>query len=533
MAAATRPKVDSISPGDLVDLALQGRIRMPTFQRSYRWDQDDVTRLFDSVLRGYPIGIVLFWQRPATAASVLIGHLRIEADAVGDAFWVVDGQQRITSLVGALTATEETVDPRFRIYFDVAQRTFVSLPRRHQPGEDRFPMSLVLDPAGVNAWIRARAHLSSEQIALVDQVVAAVRDYRIPMYVVTGHHEDALRDIFERTNTFGKPLKSTEVFNALHAMSGKGKPGDLRMLRDSVRTFGFGELPEQILVQSLLAIRGVEADRDLRDEFVDDDDRRKTFARTESALGHVVDYLRDEAGIPHVRLVPREWCIPVLAGYVATFGPPQGRAAELIRRWIWRSAVLRGFHADTVELRSATAAVHTDPLASAQRLLGLLPRMDRWSPDLSKVGLDRVEGRVNVLGLLSRSPRRLFADPAKSGEPIDVMRLLDDGGPLIPIIQDSSPSGHELANRLIHPPSEEPIVDLLMRQEFDDRVLAGHCLDAASMALLRGGRLDGFLRRRAEEVRSVIADHVQSRALFGFPDGPDVTALLGEGEEFD
>src|SRR5690348_13986422 len=117
MAQVTRPKVDSALPSDLVDWALQGRIRIPAFQRSYRWGRHDVTKLFDSIFRGYPIGNLLVWQRPAAAESVTLGHLKINAPDINNAYLIVDGQQRIISLVGALTATPETVDPRFRIYF--------------------------------------------------------------------------------------------------------------------------------------------------------------------------------------------------------------------------------------------------------------------------------------------------------------------------------------------------------------------------------------------------------------------------------
>ncbi|WP_239089992.1 DUF262 domain-containing protein [Sphaerimonospora thailandensis] len=530
-----RPKVDSISLSDLVELALSGRMRVPSFQRSYRWERNDVTQLFDSILRGYPIGNVLVWQRPAAAGTVLIGHLQIQSEAVGDACWVVDGQQRITSLVGALTATSDTVDPRFRIYFDLAHDKFISLPRTREPGRDQLPMSLVLDTARTNAWIRARTHLSDEQIALADQVVAAVRDYKIPMYTVTGENDHALRDIFDRMNTFGKPLKSAEVFNALHSISGEQKPGDLRMLGTSVRTFGFGELPEQTLMQSLLAIRGAKVDRDFRNEFVDDGDRHAAFIRTEMALGHVIDYLRDDAGIPHVKLVPYALFIPILARFMATFGPPRGRAAELLRRWIWRGAVLGvAPQGNTVGLRQGAAAVHTDALASAQRLIKLLPVAAPWRPDVSQTRLNRAQAKVNILGLLSRIPRHLSADPDSSGEPIDAAQLLEAGGPLTTIVDDRSALGGGMANRLILPPGEvDDPATLFLSQDFDERVLASHCLDAESIALLRNGRKASFLERRAKEVEAVIYDHVQSRALFGFPDGLDVTTLFDEGEELD
>jgi hypothetical protein len=478
---------------------------------------------------------LLVWQRPAAAATVLIGHRRIDAPAIDNAYLVVDGQQRITSLVGALTADEDTVDPRFRIYFDLADASFVSLTRRQRPGIDQLPMSLVLNTAATNAWIRARPHLSLDQTALADQVVAAIRDYKIPIFVVTGEDDHVLRDIFDRMNNSGKPLKSAEVFSALHSIAGDRKPGDLHTLSAGVAMFGFGELSEQVLMHSLLAIRSPKVDRDVRNEFDDDDDRHHAFVTTETALGHVIDYLRDAAGIPHVKLIPYTVCIPILARFMAAFGPPHGRAAELLRRWIWRGAVLGvAPHGSTVALHQGAAAIHTDSVASAQRLLDLLPASSPWRPDLSQTRLDRAQAKVNIMGMLSRNPRQLPRDADHVGEPVDAARLLQAGKPLLPILDDTSPLGMGLANRLIQASDEAgDLGQLLLERHWDDRVLASHCLDDASLALLAAGLPEAFLARRAEAVERVIYDHVQSHALFGFPDGPDVTALFDEDDERD
>ncbi|WP_328855353.1 DUF262 domain-containing protein [Microbispora hainanensis] len=95
MAAVARPRVEEIRLVHLPGLVRDGRLRIPSFQRSFRWDRDDVVRLFDSVLRGYPIGALLMWQRPAAAARPDIGPLRIDAPEAADACWVVDGQHLV------------------------------------------------------------------------------------------------------------------------------------------------------------------------------------------------------------------------------------------------------------------------------------------------------------------------------------------------------------------------------------------------------------------------------------------------------
>lgn len=105
---------------------------------------------------------------------------------------------------------------------------------------------------------------------------------------------------------------------------------------------------------------------------------------------------------------------------------------------------------------------------------------------------------------------------------------------LVPILDDVSTLGAGIANRLVQSTGKsDGVAESLLRRDFDARVLASHCLDDEAIALLRAGQSIAFLERRAIKVEMVIFHHVQSRALFGFPDGPDVTALFDEDDELD
>ena len=56
------------------------------------------------------------------------------------------------------------------------------------------------------AWQRERNWLTPEDYDLCDEVTTAIRTYEIPMYEIEGDDEQALREIFDRMNTFGKRL---------------------------------------------------------------------------------------------------------------------------------------------------------------------------------------------------------------------------------------------------------------------------------------------------------------------------------------
>ncbi|MCO5997414.1 GmrSD restriction endonuclease domain-containing protein [Actinoallomurus rhizosphaericola] len=69
VATVTKPRVERTRPTELVEWTLSGRIRIPRFQRPFRWEKDDIRQLFDSIFRGYPIGNLLMWRRPAPKTS--------------------------------------------------------------------------------------------------------------------------------------------------------------------------------------------------------------------------------------------------------------------------------------------------------------------------------------------------------------------------------------------------------------------------------------------------------------------------------
>jgi len=541
MAGVTQPKVSRVDPLRLTEWARTGRIRIPHFQRSYVWDASDAERLFDSILRGYPIGNLLMWRKPAPAADITVGELQIAAPEQSDALWVVDGQQRLTTLIGALTASEETVDRRFRIFFDLQAEKFISAPHSQRPRDYWLPVWVAQDNRRLIAWERERPWLTERQYDLCDTVGTAIRTYEIPMYEIEGDDEKALTEIFDRMNTFGKSLKRSEIFRALHSGPLDVQPSDLDALRERIAALDFGTLTEQTLMQSVMAVRGGKVDRDFRHEFKGEEDRRAAFADTEKALRMVIGYLREFAGIPHLRLLPYALFIPVLTRYAALFGAPEGRAAELLRRWIWRGSVVGAApQGNTVALRRNASAVYDDPTASATRLLTILPPGgEHWSPDLTQTALNRAQAKINVLGLLSTGPV-LLADVRgedgahyPAGTRLDRTRLLNemlDGGssPLQPILSRD----RTIAGKLVHPAVEQDLGGVLWEQ-MDEKTMRSHCLDVQSMHALMEEDAAHFLSRRSELAAATIAGHVQSMALWGFPDGPETESWFEEGWEDD
>src|ERR1043165_6676873 len=94
----------------LLNQVKNGEIVLPAIQRDFVWDIGRIATLLDSIMRGYPVGIVLLWE---TYAEIPFRRFVQEYQPEGKHTFhdnrkrqklkvVLDGQQRLQSLFVAL-----------------------------------------------------------------------------------------------------------------------------------------------------------------------------------------------------------------------------------------------------------------------------------------------------------------------------------------------------------------------------------------------------------------------------------------------
>jgi uncharacterized protein with ParB-like and HNH nuclease domain len=109
-----KPKASAESVADLVALVMSGHVRIPVFQRGFKWGAADVVALFESIYLGYPVGSLLFHRGPAQARMIEVGPIKVRAPETSGALWVVDGQQRLAASIGKRFTTRCSVRVRDR-----------------------------------------------------------------------------------------------------------------------------------------------------------------------------------------------------------------------------------------------------------------------------------------------------------------------------------------------------------------------------------------------------------------------------------
>jgi hypothetical protein len=143
------------------------RYFLPAIQRPYVWGPDQVITLMDSLLKGYPIGSFMFWAITEPLKQELRIYNFIENWQPGlqntptstdgrDAILVLDGQQRMTSLLIALRGTfAEKAKFKRRANPDAWETKTLYIDLLHDPEEENEDEDANL---GVSYGLRFHTH---------------------------------------------------------------------------------------------------------------------------------------------------------------------------------------------------------------------------------------------------------------------------------------------------------------------------------------------------------------------------------------
>ncbi|RKG89526.1 DUF262 domain-containing protein [Corallococcus sp. CA049B] len=546
-----RPETKSFSIEDLLDRVRRGEVRIPDFQRPLRWTAEDVRDLLDSVYRGYPIGTLLFWRRDAPAANVSFGPVRIDAPSTSQGLWAVDGQQRVTALAGVLlhpSYGDEAGRDDFHLYFDLETEELHAPPESGAPPPHWLPMNEVLDSESLLHWLNRYPgrEANPEHLRAAIRLGKAIREYQVPAYVVDTADEKVLRIIFKRLNTAGRPLTDEEVFNALYVGS---RSLSLESVTEGLRELGFGNIPESLLLRAVLAVRGLDFTRGYQEQLNQDDELTETVRRTDRALRDAIVFLKRDAFIPHLKLLPApENSLVLLTRFFQLHPEPSPRSRELVSRWFWRHIVFGGWELKPPEALQVFAAIRSDEERSIQALLAQVPPpLIRWWMETGMPVIPHTSIRpplVLRIAMLSLHPRDLLTGGVL--EPGEVLAESEGFQRLLPLEGDlrwaiADPQGRRALvrvterpfNFLFHPRIPGGLVARLLDAQSPpgQEVLQSHGITPDAMEALRRGDPMRFLQLRQAVLEPVLRQFMEARTRWDDSDRPSLQSMIIDDDE--
>ncbi|MEM6290478.1 MAG: DUF262 domain-containing protein [Myxococcota bacterium] len=513
---ARRPSATQVTVRQLIERANLGYVRVPKFQRPLRWKPSDVAKLFDSVWRGYPIGSLLFWKRPADAQTMLIGSASIPFPEVPDAWWVVDGQQRTVAFAATLLDLDHGNDDRWSLWFNPDSQEFLS----RTEGSQCVPLSVLGDLRRLGRWLREH-DLESKQVDILEDAQQRILDYIIPGYVVDTEDVGALRAIFARLNSTGKRMRADDVFQALvGSASGIEERVDLDVLQQAAGDDEFGVLSRGEILKAALAASNMDP-VPRPDAFESDKYRERILPQQELeiSLARATRFLRTLCFMPSSRLVPYPTVYTVLGKWFSMFPEAAEETQRRLAHWVWRSAIAAANTGDDTSNISSIrkqlgCLVAGDPEGSVDRLVALVPVEAPTAWTLKAFRGDAGRSRIEMLALLDKNPRDEFG--------ILSLRAVVSGESIAKrVFAKSKGDGNmvsTVANRILLESGSTTQKQVVAWNGVDrGEILQSHVISGEAFCALRDGKREKFWELRARDVERVVLDFVRKKCGFGQP----------------
>lgn len=224
----------TLTVNQLIEKIDTGELGLPELQRPFIWKDSKVRDLFDSLMRGYPIGYLMLWECPSLEKKKSIGVDLHSYDSPKEV--IIDGQQRLTSLYAVMKG-KKVINSKFDeksiiISYNPLQDKFeVGYQATKKDPEWIYNISDVYTTSSsfkfINSFIKRLSEYreckgevltEAEQDTISENINAIVnlKNHTLPVFDIKANaEEEDVSEIFVRVNSGGVFLKQNDFILTL------------------------------------------------------------------------------------------------------------------------------------------------------------------------------------------------------------------------------------------------------------------------------------------------------------------------------
>ncbi len=204
---------------DLISEIETGQVKIPQFQRKFVWGIKASAKLLDSIMKGYPIGTFIYWRTNERLRSVRnLGNITLPEPNHGEYVnYVLDGQQRLTSLYAALkgvTINEDDGKPcdYSEIYIDLLANSDEDIVTTEIEGKVKTDIIKITELMKGSLMVLA-AYPEKHHLKL-SHYKEVLTGYTFSVINLKNAPIDVATEVFTRLNVGGKALTLFEIMVA-------------------------------------------------------------------------------------------------------------------------------------------------------------------------------------------------------------------------------------------------------------------------------------------------------------------------------
>lgn len=343
------PKPEILRIEELVQKVKTGDIKLPKFQRPFVWNKQDIIKLLDSVYRGYPIGSVLLWlTKEKLASERRIGDLDINERP--DAYptnYILDGQQRLSTLCGVLFWKGDNKKSIWNIAFDLENEEFFYPTESDEFKPNYFPLNKLIETRDyINQCSAFESHPRKEKLfENSTRLLNSIKDYKIAAVMIGDMTLSEVAPIFERINSSGRQLTMVDLMRAATWRGGFDLNDAIENVRKGCESKFFYDIDEGHILRSIAAACDLGINKEDIDKLRDKSSSELLTASKESENAYklAVDFLTTELPLTSISYLPYSLQLTYIVEFFNRCKSPSVSQRKDLVRWFWKTSFSRHY----------------------------------------------------------------------------------------------------------------------------------------------------------------------------------------------
>ena len=355
---SSQPKPDSKKYTDLISEIEKGQIKVPKFQRNFVWSLDKTAKLLDSILKGYPIGTFILWETNERLNDIKnIGNLELPKVPEGSKVqYVLDGQQRITSLYAAFLAAKIQKEGEKKVtdYGEI----YVNLEGDIENNDDQIvvpekpeTVHISLNKLLTSKFSEHRENYPIEYMDKIQNFKETFSTYDFSTVVLRKEDIDSAIEVFTRINTGGQTLTLFEIMSAKTFDEDQNfdMAEKFQKLIKDLEGIKYDAISSSVILSLLGLI--LSKNKECKRKVILQLDKQKIIDVWEdviSSLKDSVDYFRSVYRIPVSAILPYDsMLVPFAYFFYNQKEKPKGDQIKFLEEFFWRIALSSRYSSST------------------------------------------------------------------------------------------------------------------------------------------------------------------------------------------
>lgn len=370
-----------------------GNYLVPKFQRDFVWTSTQIVDLFDSILKGFPIGSIIMWRPENERFDTIndIGGVYVK-DSSLELSYILDGRQRITSMMSVLYKEGSLSDS---YYVDLEDFSIIRRSRGEIP-----PNFLKLSDA-FDSWYVVEYIERIKNILDIDKVKQYTENakrvnktllsYEIGYITVYGGKIDDAVEIFSRLNSKGVDISADYMIQALtyDYKTGFLFSDKIKEIIDSLVPYHFNDISRDTILKCIFNYTSKPFIDAKTEDIIEMKDLPKVVDLVKSDLVKTVKFLSNYCGVKDIALLPYTYQLVMLAMFFKENNNPVDLQKKDLKQWFYYTSYsnyftntsLANIRQDILQFQRYSKGLSTNPMRSNNRnfLIDIFPDYLRLS----------------------------------------------------------------------------------------------------------------------------------------------------------